>query len=221
MSRKGVIISVYVESSSTIDLQYKFDQLKRSQANEFDESRPKGTTRRRGYDRRAQLLAYAHELRHAKSTNPQYLQYKFDQLKRSQANEFDESRPKGTTRRRGYDRRAQLLAYAHELRHAKSTNPQCTPNPKHKMITRDTVSLRLSIKSSVIAEDLVYLDFISAGDFKNLALTSGDGISEIYSNILVEILRPFSKFLPQFNTIGDDLGLRESTVFTGLHLLFG
>ncbi|XP_016541247.2 uncharacterized protein LOC107841912 [Capsicum annuum] len=71
MSRKGVIISVYVESSSTIDSQYKFDQLKRSQANEFDESRPKGTTRRRGYDRRAQLLAYAHELRHAKSTNPQ------------------------------------------------------------------------------------------------------------------------------------------------------
>ncbi|KAF3676541.1 hypothetical protein FXO38_04239 [Capsicum annuum] len=71
MSRKGVIISVYVESSSTIDSQYKFDQLKRSQANGFDESRPKGTTRRRGYDRRAQLLAYAHELRHAKSTNPQ------------------------------------------------------------------------------------------------------------------------------------------------------
>ncbi|TMW99252.1 hypothetical protein EJD97_002846 [Solanum chilense] len=62
MARKGVIISVYVESSSTID-PHKFDELKRSQANEFLWS-SKGTTRTKGYDRHAQLLAYAHELRH-------------------------------------------------------------------------------------------------------------------------------------------------------------
>ncbi|KAK6774254.1 hypothetical protein RDI58_029493 [Solanum bulbocastanum] len=70
MARKGVIISVYVESSSTID-PHKFDQLKRSQANEFL-SRPKGTPRTKGYDRHAQLLAYAHELRHDNSTPPQF-----------------------------------------------------------------------------------------------------------------------------------------------------
>ncbi|CAN4094158.1 unnamed protein product [Withania somnifera] len=70
MSPKGVIISIYVESSSTIDSQYRFDQLKRTQANEFV-SRPKGTARTRGYDRRAQLLTYADELRHANTTHPQ------------------------------------------------------------------------------------------------------------------------------------------------------
>ncbi|MCD7455703.1 hypothetical protein HAX54_029179 [Datura stramonium] len=61
MTRKEVIISVYVESSSTIDPRYRFDPL-----------RPRAsTTRTRGYDRRAQLLAYAHELRDANSTHPQ------------------------------------------------------------------------------------------------------------------------------------------------------
>lgn len=71
MTWKGVIISVYVESSSTINSQYRVDQLKRTQANEV-----KGTTRTRGYDRRAQLLAYAHKLRHDNSTHPQDCTFK-------------------------------------------------------------------------------------------------------------------------------------------------
>ncbi|XP_019248899.1 PREDICTED: uncharacterized protein LOC109228181 isoform X2 [Nicotiana attenuata] len=58
IEEKGVTISVYVEFLSTIDSQYRSHPLKR-------------TARRRGYDHRAQLLAYAHELRHANSTYPQ------------------------------------------------------------------------------------------------------------------------------------------------------
>nr|XP_009624466.1 uncharacterized protein LOC104115515 isoform X1 [Nicotiana tomentosiformis] len=57
MEEKGVIISVYVESLSTTDSQYRSDPLKR-------------TAKKGGYDRRAQLLAYAHELRHTNSTYP-------------------------------------------------------------------------------------------------------------------------------------------------------
>ncbi|KAF3618735.1 hypothetical protein FXO38_18038 [Capsicum annuum] len=44
-------------------------------------------------------------------------------------------------------------------------------NPR-KRIARDSASLRLSSRSSIIAGDLVYLEFIAAGDFQNLTWTS-------------------------------------------------
>ncbi|XP_047252314.1 uncharacterized protein LOC107841220 [Capsicum annuum] len=50
MARKGSILSIYVESSSTIDSQYRFDELKRSQANDGLLLRPKGGTTIRGYN---------------------------------------------------------------------------------------------------------------------------------------------------------------------------
>ncbi|XP_059284699.1 uncharacterized protein LOC132037999 [Lycium ferocissimum] len=54
----GVIISVYVESSSTKD-------YSQHGSNPFKKKiHPNPFSRKRGYDRRAQLLAYANELRH-------------------------------------------------------------------------------------------------------------------------------------------------------------
>ncbi|KAK4368494.1 hypothetical protein RND71_012286 [Anisodus tanguticus] len=72
MKRGGVIISVYVESSSTKDSQHRSNPFKKiTHPNQFT-IRP-NIARKRGYDRRAQLLAYANELRHG---NYQQLSWK-------------------------------------------------------------------------------------------------------------------------------------------------
>ncbi|XP_009765186.1 uncharacterized protein [Nicotiana sylvestris] len=60
----GVIISVYVESLSSKDSQHRSNPSKRTHPS---------TATKRGYDRRAQLLNYAHELRHG---NYQHLSWK-------------------------------------------------------------------------------------------------------------------------------------------------
>lgn len=55
MARKGSILSIYVESSSTIDSQYRLDELKRSQANDGLLLRPKGGTTIRGYEKKLSI----------------------------------------------------------------------------------------------------------------------------------------------------------------------
>ncbi|KAA8538553.1 hypothetical protein F0562_028253 [Nyssa sinensis] len=61
---KGVLITVYVVSP-TIRSHHTSDPIKRIKPNPFS-LKPR-SVRTRGYDRRAQLLAYAQELRHANS----------------------------------------------------------------------------------------------------------------------------------------------------------
>ncbi|XP_016433290.1 uncharacterized protein LOC107759793 [Nicotiana tabacum] len=67
----GVIISVYVESLSSKDSKHRSNPSKRNHPKPFL-TRP-STVRKRGYDRRAQLLNYAQELRHG---NYQQLSWK-------------------------------------------------------------------------------------------------------------------------------------------------
>ncbi|XP_019251453.1 PREDICTED: uncharacterized protein LOC109230398 isoform X2 [Nicotiana attenuata] len=67
----GVIISVYVESLSSKDSKQRSNPWKRIHPKPFL-TRP-STSRKRSYDRRAQLLNYAHALRHA---NYQHLSWK-------------------------------------------------------------------------------------------------------------------------------------------------
>ncbi|CAK9171720.1 unnamed protein product, partial [Ilex paraguariensis] len=59
-----VIITIYIESL-TIRSNQRSDSIRRIKPNPLS-SKPKNE-RARGYDRRAQLLAYAQELRHANS----------------------------------------------------------------------------------------------------------------------------------------------------------
>ncbi|KAK9271432.1 hypothetical protein L1049_027023 [Liquidambar formosana] len=66
---KGVIITVYVESPIIRSHERK-DPLKRIKPHPFAQRPP--TARTRGYDRRAQLLAYARELRDASSQQLQW-----------------------------------------------------------------------------------------------------------------------------------------------------
>jgi len=68
--KNGVIISVYVESPTLRSSQ--MDPVKKSKPKSISISKKPKTTRTRGYDRRAQLLTYARELRNSDSQEVQW-----------------------------------------------------------------------------------------------------------------------------------------------------
>lgn len=69
-AQNGVIISVYVESPTLRSSQ--MDPAKKSKPKSISISKKPKTTRTRGYDRRAQLLTYARELRNSDSQEVQW-----------------------------------------------------------------------------------------------------------------------------------------------------
>ncbi|KAI3460610.1 hypothetical protein Pfo_017273 [Paulownia fortunei] len=77
-NNKGVTINVYIESRN-LRSDHKTDPIKKINPNLLS-SQPR-VSKTRGYDRRAQLLAYAQELRHA---NAQEVEWPFKNSRRKQ-----------------------------------------------------------------------------------------------------------------------------------------